>query len=32
MLQMSPLGAYIEAYADRLASEGHCRQSGVRGI
>ena len=31
-LQQGPLGIYICAYADRLVTEGHCYQSGARGI
>jgi hypothetical protein len=31
-LHEGPLGTYIDIYADRLVSEGHCYQSGARGI
>jgi hypothetical protein len=31
-LHEGPLNTYIGIYADRLVSEGHCYQSGARGI
>lgn len=31
-LQQGPLGAFIGVYSDRLIAEGHCYQSGARGI
>jgi hypothetical protein len=31
-LHKGPLGAYVGVYADRLVAEGHCHQSGARGI
>ena len=31
-LQQGPLGTFICIYADRLVAEGHCYQSGARGI
>ena len=31
-LQQGPLGVYMDVYAKRLVAEGHCYQSGARGI
>lgn len=31
-LHEGPLGGYIDAFADRLRAEGHCRQSGWRNL
>ena len=31
-LREGPLGVHIDLYAERLLSEGHCRQSGARCI
>ena len=31
-LQQGPLGVYMDVYAKQLVTEGHCYQSGARGI